>query len=144
MIFKKGTKRNPTAPGTAKCKILAEIIDGVQKNLYVTTWFQKRTVNLLSTIPPEMEIIESWIKDKSKRVSKFKSLTRPTLVYWYNKEMGGTDSFDQSISYYRTGIKSKWWLHRIIFHFFLSCIVNAHIIYKWNTGKKIVLLTLTS
>ncbi|MEY4861808.1 MAG: hypothetical protein RL059_1512 [Bacteroidota bacterium] len=139
--LKKGTKRNPTAPGTAKCKRLTEITDGVEKHVYITTWFHKRTVNLLSTIPPEIETFASRIKDKAKKTSQITTLARPTLVNWYNKGMGGTDSFDQCISYYRTGVKSKRWPHRIIFHFFLSSVINAHIIYKWNTGIKINLLT---
>lgn len=57
-------------------------------------------------------------------------MQRPTVIGWYNYGMGGTDVFDQMLSYYRTSVKSKRWPHAIIFHSLLACAVNAWKLYK--------------
>lgn len=44
--------------------------------------------------------------------------------------MGGVDSFDQMISYYRTEIKSKKWTLRMISYGFDAAITNAYLTYK--------------
>ena len=44
--------------------------------------------------------------------------------------MGGTDRFDQQLSYYKSTIKTKRWQPRIFTHFISAAVVNAHILYR--------------
>ena len=44
--------------------------------------------------------------------------------------MGGTDSEDHKLALYRTSIHSRKWHIRVIFHFLLAAVLNAHIWYK--------------
>lgn len=41
--------------------------------------------------------------------------------------MGGTDSFDQHLSYYRTRLKTRKWPIRVFTHFLSTCAANAFI-----------------
>lgn len=70
--------------------------------------------------------------EKDAKTGKYNrlSLRRPTIIRWYNYGMGGTDLFDQLLSYYRTNVKSKRWHHNIIFHILLCCALNAWILFK--------------
>jgi hypothetical protein len=60
----------------------------------------------------------------------------PTLALIYNKCMGGTDTFDQMCSYYRTTIKTKRWQTRIFTHFLMAAAVNSHILFKLGGGEE--------
>jgi hypothetical protein len=99
-------------------------------NIYVTSWFDKKPVNMLSTFPTHSKTCERNDRDKKTGVYSKLKLPRPTIIAAYNKGMGGTDLFDQFLSYYRTSVKTKRWPHTIIFHFMLCCVVNSWIIYK--------------
>ena len=59
----------------------------------------------------------------------------PTFTMIYNGYMGGTDSFDQLLSYYRTMIKTKRWQTHIFTHFLMLAAVNARILFKLSGGK---------
>ena len=63
-----------------------------------------------------------------------KMIKIPTLAMIYNSSMGGTDSFDQMLSYYRTTVKTKRWQTRIFTHFLMCAVVNAHILFKLGGG----------
>ncbi len=54
----------------------------------------------------------------------------PTIIAHYNEGMGGTDNFDQKISYYRSTLKSVKWQKKIYSHFITCSLINAHILYK--------------
>ena len=56
----------------------------------------------------------------------------PEAIASYNKCMGGVDKFDQYLSLYGIGWKSRrWWLR--IFYYFVDCsIINAFIVYEEN------------
>ena len=43
------------------------------------------------------------------------SIPIPTVVTTYNAGMGGTDSFDQRMSYYKTIVRTRKWMQIIIF-----------------------------
>ena len=53
---------------------------------------------------------------------------QPTVVQAYNKGMGGTDGFDQCLSYYRPRVKTVSWLPRVFIHFLNAASVNAFIL----------------
>jgi hypothetical protein len=103
----------------------------IEENVYVTIWFDKRGANIISSIvPPSMETAQRWNNDKRTGAVARLTVERPNLIRWYNGAMGGTDSFDQRLSYYRTGVRSKKWHNRVIFHFLLCSVINSHILYK--------------
>ncbi len=59
-----------------------------------------------------------------------KTFSQPTVIRTYNGGMGGTDSFDQRVSYIRPKLKSKKWMPRVFTHFLAASVVNAFIIFK--------------
>ena len=61
----------------------------------------------------------------------------PTLAQTCNGTMGGTDRFDQQLSYYKSTIKTKRWQPRIFTHLISAAVVNAHILYR--TSNKLQL-----
>ena len=48
----------------------------------------------------------------------------------YNKTMGGTDAFDQKLSYYKPKVKIISWQPRILIHLLNAAVTNAHILFK--------------
>ena len=46
------------------------------------------------------------IKDKNTSRYERKKIERPTIIKYYNRGMGGTDLFDQRLSYYRPNVKT--------------------------------------
>ena len=57
-------------------------------------------------------------------------LKQPTIIWLYNQGMGGTDSFDQKLSMYRTNVKVLGWYRKVIFHMMQCSVVNAHILLR--------------
>lgn len=49
--------------------------------------------------------------------------------------MGGVDKYDQLVSYYRTFIKSKKWILRMMFHIFDMAVVNCLLEYKRDAAE---------
>lgn len=126
---KKTGGRNAPLRGSSKCMKLND-------QLYVYTWLDKRPVNMISTFPCEQMVVKRWFKDKRTRTATQIEVDRPLIIRWYNAAMGGTDSFDQWLSYYRCDISSKKWPHRFYFHFLVCCVINAYIIHKSVHGLK--------
>lgn len=59
----------------------------------------------------------------------------PTIINLYNWLMGGTDSQDQRLSYYRPHLKSISWVPRMLCHLLNVSVVNAYILFKEYHGK---------
>ncbi|MFO0000340.1 MAG: hypothetical protein ACK559_04360, partial [bacterium] len=59
-----------------------------------------------------------------------KRIKRPSNIKFYNAGIGGTDCEDHKLALYRTSVNSRKWPIRIIFHFLLAAVLNAHILYK--------------
>ena len=102
----------------------------LKDNLFCTSWWDKRGVNMLSTFETFWKTCRRHDRDKKTGVYSHLELPRPTIIAKYNKGMGGTDLFDQHVSYYRTSVKTKRWPHTVIFHFLLVCVVNSWLLYK--------------
>jgi hypothetical protein len=49
--------------------------------------------------------------------------------------MGGTDTFDQRVSYYKTIVKEKKWQWSIFSHMFSAAMTNAYILYCIEHNK---------
>lgn len=63
----------------------------------------------------------------------------PSLIKYYNKNMGGVDKCDMLISLYRIFLKTRKWYKRIIFHLIDMCITNAWILYRASKDATISL-----
>lgn len=102
----------------------------IDDDLFVTTWYDKKPVNMLHTFETTKEKVTRNSKNTTTKAYEQVDIERPTVVRAYNEGMGGTDSFDQRLAYYRPAVNTKKWPHRIIFHLLQCSIINAHIIYK--------------
>ena len=60
------------------------------------------------------------------------AIINPDIVADYNSGKGGTDLFDQYISYYESNDKSKKWPIRIITHFIMVSATNSHKIQQYS------------
>ena len=96
-----------------------------QSNVVLTTWMDKRQVNLLSSGSTN-EVDENG---------------KPLSIINYNRYMGGVDLNDQLCHYYRVGRKClKWWRY-VLWFTVNTAITNAWILYKssphYNRRRKI-------
>lgn len=99
-------------------------------SFYLTSWKDSKPVNMLSTFKSYREKCKRNAKTTKDKLYNRLEIDRPTVVRKYNAGMGGTDGIDQLIAMYRSSINTRRWPHRIFFHFFLICVVNAHILYS--------------
>ena len=95
---------------------------------------------MLSTYRPGNDMI---VRNSTAPDGKYQKirLARPTNIGDYNHGMGGTDVFDQYCSYYRTMVRTKKWPMKIFTHFIMASIVNAFILYKYNSHDDATLLS---
>jgi hypothetical protein len=100
-----------------------------KEKYYITSWQDTKPVMMLSTMPTTQTKIIRNTKDNDGR-HQVLELYRPNIIGLYNMGMGGTDLFDQRLKYNRFSIKSKRWPHRVIFHLFNCCMINAYILHK--------------
>ena len=60
----------------------------------------------------------------------------PAVIEDYNIYMGGVDKSDQLVTYYGFRRCSKKWWKRAFFHLFELAMVNAYMLYCYNTPKR--------
>jgi hypothetical protein len=101
------------------------ISDGFQ--LWANSWMDSKPVNTLSSFPSYAVPVTRNSKDKDFRHIVY-TMTQLSCVKLYNYGMGGTDQFDQRLSYYRTRVKTVKWAPRVLIHFFYCAVVNAYIL----------------
>ena len=96
-------------------------VDGV--NARMVKWYDDRGVQLVSTCcgAQPVSAVSRWDRSKKQSIS----ISCPEVVAMYNRSMGGVDSMDALISYYRIHMKSKKHYLRIFFHLVDLCICNA-------------------
>lgn len=91
----------------------------------IISWQDKKPVNLLSSVPAKI----TQVNRTGDNGHVFK-LNCPNLICLYNKSMGGTDGFDQKLTYYWPQIRSTKWTVRVLIHFMYVSIINSHILFK--------------
>ncbi len=116
-LLKKG--RGPTVLLRGSLKVLNNA------DLYISSWQDTKVVNVLSTFPVEGSSI--YRKGAGGVATQYRCSTSIVL---YNQSMGGTDSFDQRMSYYCSSIKSRKWTMRVMQHLLMIAVVNSWILYK--------------
>jgi hypothetical protein len=102
-----------------------------------------KPVHLLSTFRTFLSSCSRVVK-KAKRYAGQIALSIPSVIKVYNKMMGGTDSFDQRMKYYKTRVRGKKWQTRIFTHFLEVCAVNACILYREDIDPNITQLKFNS
>ncbi len=88
-------------------------------------WQDNKPVILLSALPIQpTEVI------RHSHTGVAITLPCPSILRLYNAAMGGTDSFDQRMSYYWPQIRSYKWTVRVLVHFFYVAVLNSHILFR--------------
>jgi len=64
------------------------------------------------------------------------TIQKPKVIEEYNQYMGGVDKSDQLVTYYGFRRCSKKWWKQAFFHLMELTMVNAYILYCYNTPKK--------
>ena len=106
-------------------------------NMLALSWYDKKQVNVLSTIHTATSV-DVAVRDRrsdtgSRRVQK------PSSVASYNTYMGGVDKADQLVSYYRLPHRHRRWYLAIFHQLTKLCTTNAMILYETITKKSISL-----
>jgi len=121
--------------GVMSCSKAQVMLDGASYWIYFTSWMDNKPVHFISTFFTKFSQVSRVVKDAGRYVGKA-FINIPTIAMLYNKCMGGTDAFDQFMSYYRTTITAKRWQVRVFTHFLMAAVVNAHILYKLGGGEE--------
>ena len=106
-------------------------VDGT--HLHYTSWMDKKPVHVLSTFAASKDTVLRAGKTESGSYCKI-SVDRPGVVGKYNYGMGGTDKFDQMLSYYRIKLRTSHWMRKIYVHLINLVMVNCHILYRDSRG----------
>jgi len=131
-IFKK-SGADKKDRGDMNCERTQVKVEGFHYWLYFISWMDNKPVHFISTFFSKYSQVMRVVKEGMRYVGH-QLIKIPTIAMIYNNCMGGTDSFDQLLSYYRTTIKTKRWQTRIFTHFLMCAVVNAHILYKLGGG----------
>jgi hypothetical protein len=131
-LAKNGLQRKSSNTPRGSVKQMGMICDlpsGRLCDLYMVGWYDRKPVHLLSTLKSNLFCVSRKVKDPVRGFEK-KRVRAPTVIYHYNKGMGGTDLCDQNLSYYRNAMRTKKWQPRVFLHLVQLCAFNAHILYK--------------
>jgi hypothetical protein len=103
-------------------------------NAYFTAWQDNKPVHMLSSLPTFKTQVVRNVEIPGRWVRVLFSI--PTIIRLYNWYMGGTDSMDQFLSYYRPHLKAISWVPRMMCHFVNISVVNAFILFKEYYSKE--------
>ena len=123
------TGANVKRRGECQCSKTTVKVSGQDHSMYFVSWMDNKPVHFLSTIPTRASVVSRAIKEGN-TYKGHNLIGIPTLAQTYNGTMGGTDRFDQQMSYYESTIRTKRWQPRIFTHFTSAAAVNAHILYR--------------
>jgi hypothetical protein len=112
--------------------------EGNAARVYITGWMVKKPVHMIHTWPNYLIPVQCKVAARESRTGRFErlELTIPTVIKVYNKYMGGTDGFDQALSYYELVLQSKKWYKRFFTHFLNVAKINAFILHKHATNMQ--------
>ena len=111
MLAENGIRRT----GTLKANRTDECPIKDNKAIGKVRWNDNSVVTLASNCQPVHPVGTS--KRYSRSEKKMLDIPEPSLVKYYNKNLGGVDQMDQNIAYYRIQFSSKkWWAPRFILY----------------------------
>jgi hypothetical protein len=106
------------------------------------SWFDKRSVAMLSNAYPAVGdfVVKHWYPAKAGEAGSVngkiqKEVVIPPPVHFYNKNMGGVDTFDQYRAYIKLELKSNKFWHPMMWFVFESALVNSWVLYKATMQK---------
>ena len=101
------------------------VLDGM--SISAIKWYDNRGVHLLSNFVGSLPEIQRY----DRKVEKYVMVPCPNAIFFYNKFMGGIDSFDSYIALYRTKTKAttKFYL-KIYFHIVDMMVINSWLLYR--------------
>jgi hypothetical protein len=104
-----------------------------QKEVWFTCWLDKKQVFLLHTIPTFVGSCNREVQ----RGGTWQAVQyqRPTIIQLYNQGMGGTDAGDQRMQSYRSSLKTRSWIPRVLSHCLNSTVVNLFIFASKTVGQ---------
>ena len=123
---KKG--RNKKRRGEMK-QMMARLSSHPNAWMYFVAWMDNNPVHLISTIPSHVRLINRSVETANGGYRRME-FTQPSVIDLYNKSMGGTDLGDQLLSYYRSKLRAKSWIPRVLTHLLNASVINAYILYK--------------
>lgn len=94
----------------------------------VVKWCDTKCVTIASTACGKDPVgeVERWIKAKKRRLP----VPIPAVIQLYNSKMGGVDTADQMMEYYRISMKTKKWPVKVFFHYLDMAIYNSWMEYR--------------
>ena len=101
-------------------------------SLVVTSWVDRKPVNLLSTYcdPVSEDEVQRWRRSSARgRRDRRVRLTCPQVLVQYHHWMRGVDVWSQKESYNRIGRKSRRWWPRLAWFLIDMAVSNAHVLY---------------
>ena len=111
------------------CEVRDVNVFGINHKIYFISWMDNKPVHFISTFRSKCSEVLRAVKEGVKYIGH-QMIKIPTVAMLYNQCMGGTDQFDQMLSYYKTTIKTKRWQTRIFTHFLMCAVVNASILFR--------------
>lgn len=99
-------------------------------SIHCLAWRDKRYVLMLCTcMGNSAEVVERKVNEKV-----LERITKPTVVYEYNRFLGGVDLADHYISSYIFVPKSVKWWRKLFFWLLEVSIVNSYLLYSQFNG----------
>lgn len=92
------------------------------------SWLDNKVVNMCSTY---VGVNPTGTVQRFNRKKKcYEELTCPRAVLLYNRHMGGVDTLDSMLGYYRIKVRSKKWYMRVYFHMIDLIAVNSWLLWR--------------
>lgn len=122
-----------------KREIPAEFLPDKQKNVKSSLFGFTKEMCMVSYVPRKSYsvVLISSMHSDAKIAAETGADKKPEIVTFYNCTKGGVDTCDQLCSNYSVARRTRRWPLAVFFHFLNVSALNAYIIYKMNTSKKI-------
>jgi len=119
-------------------KFTEKLKKGEMKNFHTDTlsaqiWKDKREVCMLTTLHPPI------LSETGKTTYRNEPIIKPESVQDYNKNMGAVDQSDMVLSSVHSSRKTMRWYKKIFFHLMDLALLNAHLLHRQKTGKRMPL-----
>lgn len=118
--------------------IMEQTLGIMEKKAYFIAWQDNKPVHILSTIPSGISKCKRWksiVTNNSRESWTQVELDIPDVIELYNQGMGGTDSIDQRLAYYRPKIKTISWIPKVLIHLMNVTVFNSFVIYRDLVSK---------
>lgn len=120
------TKKEMSREGRGSTAELHATVDDT--TVAVISWLDNKVVHLCSTY---VGVTPTTIVRRYDRKRKlYHEVSCPKAVQLYNRHMGGVDTLDSMLGYYRIKVRSKKWYLRVFFHIIDLVCVNSWLLWR--------------